>query len=124
MKENSGIDMTKLKKAFDIEKLPTLREVLLVEETIQDSKDSIVSFPTLKKRLDKKIKQNTLLIILDYFDERNKIATSPKGVTWIQHKKKLLEHMNELVQQSKLTKKDVDVFDKKIKTAATKRFLN
>jgi hypothetical protein len=33
-------------------------------------------------------------------------------------------NVEKLGQQSKLTKEDVDAFDKKIKASATKRFLN
>ena len=122
MKENSGIDMTKIKKELDIEKLPTLGEVLLVEEIIQDCNESIVSLSQLKKILKGKINQNTLRSILDYLDEKNRIATSKKGVTWIKSKKKLLEYMDELLKNSELTEEDTIRLGKKVNTKIAKRF--
>jgi hypothetical protein len=124
MKENSGIDMTSTKKDLNIEKLPTLGEVLLVEETIQDCNESIVSLSQLKKLLHGKIPQNILRSILDYLDETNKIATSPKGVTWIKHKKKLLDFMDELLKNSELTEEDTIRLGKKINKKVAKRFFN
>ncbi len=99
MKENSGIDMTISKKEFDLEKLPTLNDVLLVEEALQDSNESIVTISQLKKILHGKINQNTLTLILDYLDEENKIAVSSKGITWIKSKKKLLELIDKLLEK-------------------------
>ncbi len=122
MKENSGIDMTITKKDLNIEKLPTLGEVLLVEETIQDCDESIVSLSHLKKLLHGEITQNTLWNILDYLDEKNKIATSPKGVTWIKHTKKLLEYMDELLKNSELTEEDTIRLGRKINRKVAKRF--
>jgi hypothetical protein len=122
MKENSGIDMTKIKKELDIEKLPTLGEVLLVEEIIQDCNESIVSLSQLKKILKGKINQNTLRSILDYLDEKNRIATSKKGVTWIKSKKKLLEYMDELLKNSELTEEDALRLGRKVNTKIAKRF--
>lgn len=122
MKENSGIDMTRTKKELDIEKLPTLGEVLLVEETIQDCNESIVSLSQLKKLLQGKINQNTLRSILDYLDEKNRIATSPKGVTWIKSKKKLLEYMDELLKNSELTVEDTILLGRKVSRRVAKRY--
>lgn len=122
MKENLGIDMTKIKKELDIEKLPTLGEVLLVEEIIQDCNESIVSLSQLKKLLHGKIAQNTLRSILNYLDEKNKIAISPKGVTWIKAKKKLLEYMDELLKNSELTEEDTIRLGRKVNRKVAKRF--
>ena len=122
MKENSGIDMIDTKKELDLEKLPTLGDVLLVEETIQDCDESIVSLSQLKKLLQGKITQNTLRNILDYLDEKNRITTSPKGVTWIKHTKKLLEYMDELLKNSELTEEDTIRLGRKINRKVAKRF--
>jgi hypothetical protein len=122
MKENSGIDMTNTKKELDLEKLPTLGEVLLVEETVQDCDESIVPLSQLKKLLHVEITQNTLWNILDYLDEKNKIATSPKGVTWIKHTKKLLEYMDELLKNSELTEEDTIRLGRNINRKVAKRY--
>jgi len=114
--------MTKTKKELDIEKLPTLGEVLLVEEIIQDCNESIVSLSQLKKILKGKINQNTLRSILDYLDEKNRIATSKKGITWIKSKKKLLEYMDELLKNSELTEEDTIRLGRKVNTKIAKRF--
>src|SRR4030043_262778 len=122
MKDNSGIDMTNTKKELDLEKLPTLGDVLLVQETIQDCDESIVSLSQLKKLIHGKITQNTLWDILDYLDEKNRIATSPKGVTWINTTKKLLEYMDELLKNSELTEEDTIRLGRKINRKVAKRF--
>jgi predicted methyltransferase MtxX (methanogen marker protein 4) len=61
---------------------PTLNTILMVEETLKDA-DSIITIPELKKKLPKKVNHNTLLVILEYLEESNKIAVSLKGITWI-----------------------------------------
>ncbi len=122
MKENSGIDMTNTKKDLNIEKLPTLGEVLLVEETIQDCDESIVTLSQLRKLLHGRITQNTLQNILDYLDEKNKITMSPKGVTWIKPSKKLLKYMDELLKNSKLTEEDTIRLGRKINRNVAKRY--
>jgi len=122
MKENSGIDMTRTKKELDLEKLPTLGEVLLVEETIQDCDESIVTLSQLKKLLHGKITQTTLRNILDYLDEKNRIVRSPKGVAWIKPSKKLLEYMDELLRNSELTEEDTIRLGRKINRKVAKRY--
>ena len=116
--------MVTVRKELDFEKLPTLSDLLCVEEAIQDSNESIVSRSQLKKLLHGKIPQNILRSILDYLDETNKIATSPKGVTWIKHKKKLLDFMDELLKNSELTEEDTIRLGRKINKKVAKRFFN
>jgi len=62
---------------------PTLNTVIMVENTIKNSENSIMTIPELKKNLPKKVNHNTLKAILEYLDESNKIAVSIKGITWI-----------------------------------------
>jgi len=114
--------MTRTKKELDLEKLPTLGEVLLVEETIQDCDESIVTLSQLKKLLHGKITQTTLRNILDYLDEKNRIVRSPKGVAWIKPSKKLLEYMDELLKNSELTEEDTIRLGRKINKIVAKRF--
>jgi hypothetical protein len=114
--------MTNKKKELDLETLPTLGDVLLVEEAIQDCDESIVTFSQLKKLLHGKITQNTLWNILDYLDEKNRIATSPRGATWIKPSKKLLEYMDELLKNSEMTEEDTIRLGRKINRKVAKRF--
>jgi hypothetical protein len=122
MKEDSGIDMKKTEKELNIETLPTLEEVLLVERIIQDCNGSIVSWSWLKKRMTGKIQQNTLETILDYLEEKNWIATSPKGITWIKSKTKLLDYMDKVLRNSELTTEDAIRLGRKISRKVAKRF--
>ncbi len=62
---------------------PTLNTVLMVESTIKNAKESIITVPEIKKQLPKKVNHNTLMRILEYLEESNKIAVSIKGITWI-----------------------------------------
>jgi hypothetical protein len=55
-------------------------------------------------------------------DEKNRIATSPKGVTWIKSKKKLLEYMDELLKNSELTVEDTILLGRKVSRRVAKRY--
>ena len=66
-----------------LEHSPTLNTVLMVEQTLKNINDSIVTIAELKKKLPKQVNHNTLKIILEYLEESNKIAVSLKGITWI-----------------------------------------
>jgi hypothetical protein len=62
---------------------PTLDTILMVEETIKESKDSIVTVAEIKRMLPRKVNHNTLMRILEYLEKSNKIAVTLKGITWI-----------------------------------------
>jgi len=62
---------------------PTLNTVMMVEKTLKNMENSIITIPELKRKLPKQINHNTLKIILEYLEESNKIAVSLKGITWI-----------------------------------------
>ena len=62
---------------------PTLNTVIMVEKTLKNSNDSIVSVAELKRNLPRQVNHNTLLLILHYLEQSNKIITSLKGITWI-----------------------------------------
>ena len=73
-------------KSKEIEHWPTLNTVIMVENTIKNSKDSIITIPELKKELPKQVNHNTLMLILEYLEASNKIVFSLKGITWIHNK--------------------------------------
>ena len=62
---------------------PTLNTILMVEDTLENSPDSVVTVAELKKMLPRQVNHNTLMIILDYLEQSNKIVVGLKGITWI-----------------------------------------
>jgi len=66
-----------------LEHSPTLNTVIMVEDTLKNSENSIITIAELKRKLPKQINHNTLKTILEYLEESNKIAVSLKGITWI-----------------------------------------
>ena len=62
---------------------PTLNTILMVEDAIKASDKSALTVAELKKRLPRQVNHNTLMQILVYLEEGNKIAVSIKGITWI-----------------------------------------
>ncbi len=61
---------------------PTLNTILMVEAVLEDDEGAYLSIPELKKRLPKQVNHNTLMQILAYLEESNKIGVSLKGITW------------------------------------------
>lgn len=45
--------------------------------------DSAIKIADLKRKLPKQVNHNTLMSILEYLEESNKIAVGLKGITWI-----------------------------------------
>ena len=66
-----------------LEQGPTLNTVLMVENTLKNMNDSVISIAELKRKLPKQVNHNTLKVILEYLEESNKIAVSIGGITWI-----------------------------------------
>lgn len=62
---------------------PTLNTVIMVEKVLQNAKNSVVTVAELKRLLPKQVNHNTLMTILSYLEESNKIAVTLKGITWI-----------------------------------------
>jgi hypothetical protein len=62
---------------------PTLNTILMVEDTLKNSPDSVITVAELKKMLPRQVNHNTLMVILDYLEQGNKIAFGLKGITWI-----------------------------------------
>ena len=66
-----------------LEHSPTLNTVIMVEETLKQMKDSIITVAELKRALPRKVNHNTLKIILEYLEQSSKIAVTIRGITWI-----------------------------------------
>jgi hypothetical protein len=75
--------MSKTIQGYRLDHSPTLNTVLMVEHTLQTMNESIITIARLKKILPKQINHTTLITILAYLEESNKIAVSLKGITWI-----------------------------------------
>lgn len=66
-----------------LEHSPTLNTVLMVEESLKNMEDSVITIAELKRKLPRQINHNILKLILEYLEESNKIAVTIKGITWI-----------------------------------------
>jgi len=75
--------MSKTAQEYKLEHSPTLNTVLMVEHTLKNMDESIITIAKLKKILPQQVNHNTLMIILDYLEKSNKIAVTLKGITWI-----------------------------------------
>ena len=62
---------------------PTLNTVLMIEKILKNMDDSVISVAELKRKLPKQVNHNTLILILQYLEESNKILFTSKGITWI-----------------------------------------
>ena len=62
---------------------PTLNTVIMVEETLKNMDESLVTIAELKRNLPRQVNHYTLMIILEYLEESNKIAVTMKGIIWI-----------------------------------------
>ncbi len=71
------------KQEYRLEHSPTLNTVLMVENTLMNMDKSIFTVADIKKKLPKQVNHRTLMIILSYLEESNKIFVSMKGITWI-----------------------------------------
>ncbi|MFH1247274.1 MAG: hypothetical protein V1644_02740 [Candidatus Micrarchaeota archaeon] len=63
--------------------LPNLRTVIMVENTLKNMQESIVSVAELKRMLPQQVNHNTLMSVLEYLEQSSKIAVSLKGISWI-----------------------------------------
>ena len=75
--------MSKTVQQHKLEHSPTLNTVLMVEDTLKNMNESVITVAQLKKILPKQVNHRILMIILAYLEQSNKIAVSLKGITWI-----------------------------------------
>jgi len=62
---------------------PTLNTVIMVENALRKAESSVITIAELKRKLPKQVNHTTLMTILYYLENSNKIAVSLKGITWI-----------------------------------------
>jgi len=73
-----------IRLAENIHHWPTLKTVLMVEKALKDA-DGPVSLEELKRKLRKKIMDQTLRLILAYLEDKGAILIGPKGISWIEN---------------------------------------
>jgi len=71
---------------------PNLSTVLMVEETLKNSRE-LLTLAGLKRKLPRKVMHQTLLQILDYLQISGKILIGTKGILWIFAERKELEKL-------------------------------
>lgn len=64
---------------------PTLNTVIMVEDTLKNMNESVISVAELKRKLPRQVNHITLMVILRYLEKSNKIAATLKGITWIEN---------------------------------------
>ncbi|MFC1682134.1 hypothetical protein ACFL0X_00785 [Nanoarchaeota archaeon] len=64
---------------------PTLNTVIMVEDTLKNMDESVISIAELKRKLPRQVNHITLMVILEYLERSNKIAATLKGITWIEN---------------------------------------
>ncbi|HLC74434.1 MAG TPA: hypothetical protein VJH88_01105 [Candidatus Nanoarchaeia archaeon] len=67
----------------ELEHAPTLNTVLMVEDTLKNMDESVITVGELKRRLPRQVNHNTLKVILEYLEMSNKIVVTMRGITWI-----------------------------------------
>ena len=75
--------MVRAKQIQKLEHSPNLNTVIMVENTLSNMEESVITIAGLKKILPKQINHNTLKVILEYLEKSNKIFFGIKGITWI-----------------------------------------
>jgi len=64
---------------------PTLNTVMMVEDTLKNIAESVISIADLKRKLPRQVNHVTLMVILQYLEKSNKLAVTLKGITWIEN---------------------------------------
>ena len=67
----------------ELEHSPTLNTVIMVENTLKNMDESVITVAELKRRLPRQVNHSTLKIILEYLELSNKIVVTIRGITWI-----------------------------------------
>ncbi len=75
--------MSKVTTVQETKHSPTLNTVIMVEDVIKNSKNSIITIPEIKRNLPKQVNHYTLRVILEYLESSGKIVVTLKGITWV-----------------------------------------
>ncbi len=72
---------------------PTLNTVIMVEDTLKNMNESVISVAELKRRLPRQVNHITLMVILEYLERSGKIIAGLKGITWVYTDGKILKEL-------------------------------
>ena len=86
--------------SYEMKSYPNLKTILLVEKFLSENTFDLFSKAKIIRRLDGKINNQTLSIILDYLESDNKIIQSTKGIQWIRHPDR--KHIEKLYREGHL----------------------
>ncbi|MBU0457138.1 MAG: hypothetical protein ABH824_04660 [Nanoarchaeota archaeon] len=75
----------------ELEQAPNLNTVIMVENTLKNMEESIITVAELKRKLPRQVNHNTLKIILEYLEMSNKIVVTMRGITWIHNPNPILQ---------------------------------
>jgi len=64
---------------------PTLNTVLIVEDNLRKMDESVIKVSEVKRKLPKQVNHISLMVILNYLEQSNKIFVSLKGISWIEN---------------------------------------
>lgn len=67
----------------ELEQSPNLNTVIMVENTLKNMEESVITVAELKRKLPRQVNHNTLKVILEYLEMSNKIVVTMRGITWI-----------------------------------------
>ena len=79
------IELKKIRGSENKIHWPTLNTVMMVEETLKNIGESVISVAELKRKLPRQVNHITLMVILEYLEKSNKIAVTLRGITWIEN---------------------------------------
>ncbi len=79
-----------MKNELEIIHYPSLKTVLMVEDTLKKA-DMPMTREELKRKLPTKIMHQTLNVILKYLEDSGKILDGRKGILWIYNPSPKLE---------------------------------
>lgn len=72
---------------------PTLSTIRMVEATLKNKGNSVMTIADLKRELPRQVNHNTLMTILEYLEESRKIIADLEGITWVHTSPKTLRRM-------------------------------
>lgn len=75
--------ITKTKKIARELRQPNLGTILMVEEFLQNQKNTPLKLSEIKEKLPKQVMHQTLKVILEYLWKSGKISYGPNGIEWI-----------------------------------------
>ena len=85
--------MKKVQFNIKYERYPNLNTVIMVEDTLKNINESLISVAELKRKLPRQVNHITLMIIIDYLEKSGKIITGLKGITWVYTDRKNLKEL-------------------------------